>query len=66
MFDNFKDPFQMDNLAGKPEHAELQKKLDDMLSTELKRIGDDFKPRKYYLDKWGYSVGKHGAIGYRD
>src|SRR5205823_2252080 len=28
LFDNEKDPWQLDNLVGKPEHAELQARLD--------------------------------------
>ena len=54
MYDNQTDPWQMNNLVNKPEHAELQKQLDTQLKAGLKKIGDDFHPSKYYLDKWGY------------
>ena len=64
MFDNQADPWQMNNLAGKPEHAGLQKQLDEQLHSELKKIGDDFRPSKYYLDKWGYRIKKDGDISY--
>lgn len=53
LFDNINDPFQMDNLMKKPEHAKLHEQLDQMLKVELADIGDEFKSREYYLDKWG-------------
>jgi arylsulfatase A-like enzyme len=64
-FDNQSDPYQMRNLAGDPAHAALQKQLDARLQSELKKIGDDFKPRQYYLDKWGYEIAPHGSISYQ-
>lgn len=64
LFDNQIDPYQMNNLVGKPELAELQKQLDERLQSELKRIGDDFRPSRYYLDKWGYKVKQDGDISY--
>ena len=57
-FDNVKDPFQTNNLLGKPEFKEVQKELDIKLYAELNKIGDEFKPRAYYLEKWGYSFDK--------
>jgi hypothetical protein len=54
LYDNQTDPWQMNNLVNKPEHAELQKQLDTQLKAGLKKIGDDFHPSNYYLDKWGY------------
>jgi arylsulfatase A-like enzyme len=62
LFDNELDPLQMNNLVNKPECAELQAHLELKLQAELKKIGDDFKPRQYYLDKWNYKVNKRGAI----
>ena len=64
MYDNQTDSYQLNNLAGKQDQAELQKKLDEQLNAELKKIGDDFKPRQYYLDKWGYKLVKGGHISY--
>ncbi|MGQ1783637.1 MULTISPECIES: sulfatase family protein [unclassified Saccharicrinis] len=54
LFDNIKDPYQMNNLVGNPEFAELQKILDDKLNMSLEAVGDDFKPRDYYIKKWDY------------
>lgn len=53
-FDNVKDPYQMNNLLGKPEFAEIQKDLDNKLNAQLERIGDEFKDKQYYLQKWGF------------
>lgn len=64
LFDNELDPLQMNNLVNKPEYAKLQEKLELKLQEELNKIGDDFRPRQYYLDKWNYKVNKGGAIPY--
>ncbi|MCE5276526.1 MAG: sulfatase [Planctomycetaceae bacterium] len=64
MYDNQADPWQMSNLANKPEHAALQKQLDDQLHAQLKKAGDDFKPRQQYIARWGYKLAPHGSIDY--
>ena len=52
MFDNQKDPYQMDNLIEKSEYDTLQKRLNKKLNKELKKVGDkDFKNREFYLEK---------------
>lgn len=58
LFDNIKDPYQMDNLLDKPAYAELQKDLDAKLNQQLANVGDDFKPRDFYLKKWNYELDK--------
>lgn len=63
-YDDEKDPYQMDNLAMKPEHAALQQKLDAQLQGELKKIGDDFRPAKSYLDQWGFKVAPMKSVPY--
>jgi len=64
-FDNKRDPYQMKNLLGNPEYADLQRELDSRLWEELRKIGDDFQPRSYYLEKWNYQVNDRGYIPYR-
>lgn len=65
LFDNIADPFQMNNLVGKPEYAELQEKLDAELKNKLATIGDELKPREYYLEDWGLVLDeKRKAIDY--
>jgi arylsulfatase A-like enzyme len=64
LFDNRTDPYQMDNLVGKPGAAELQARCDAILGAELRRSGDDFRPGRFYIEKWGYQVAQGGAISY--
>ena len=64
LFDNQADPFQQHNLAGEAERAGLQQQLDARLDAALKQAGDTFRPRQYYLDKWGYAVAPHDSISY--
>ncbi len=68
MFDNLKDPYQMDNLIEKNEFDALQKRLDDKLNTALTKIDDkDFKTRDYYLEKWNLRMNneKTNAVDYK-
>ncbi|MFT7035065.1 MAG: arylsulfatase A-like enzyme [Cyclobacteriaceae bacterium] len=64
LFDNKEDPLQMNNLVNKAEFAELQGQMETKLQEELSKIGDEFKPSQYYLDKWNYKVNAGGAIPY--
>jgi hypothetical protein len=54
----------MKNLVGVAEQAELQKKLEDKLQSQLQQTDDEFRPKEYYLEEWGYTVNSHGAIPY--
>jgi arylsulfatase A-like enzyme len=55
LFDNLKDPYQMNNLVHDPKHIKVLNKLDLLLMRELSRIGvDNVQPRDYYLKKFGY------------
>ena len=56
LFDNLKDPYQMDNLLGKPAYKKTQEVLEGQLNKELQKIGDDFKPREFYMEKWNYTL----------
>jgi arylsulfatase A-like enzyme len=64
LFDDRKDPGQLENLAGKRTASGLQKKLDARLQAALKKIGDDFRPAHAYLEEWGYAVNPQGEIPY--
>jgi hypothetical protein len=65
LYDNDKDPFQLDNLVNKPAHAGLQAELDSALHKLLDKTHDDFQPGKVYIDKWGYAVDKNGTVPYK-
>jgi arylsulfatase A-like enzyme len=55
-YDNIKDPYQQNNLLGNSALQDTQKELDKKLHNELKKIGDEVRPREYYLEKWGYKL----------
>ncbi len=64
LYDNAKDPFQMNNLAGRPEYAALEKELEAMLRARLTDNRDEFLPGMDYIRKWGYKVGSTGTVPY--
>jgi arylsulfatase A-like enzyme len=64
LYDNQKDPYQLDNLSNKPQHDKLQKKLEALLSQKLKDTNDDFLSGWDYIKKWGYKVDESGTVGY--
>jgi arylsulfatase A-like enzyme len=53
-YDNVKDPYQQNNILGKSEFTAIQKDLDVKLKQQLTKIGDEVRPRAYYMKKWGY------------
>ncbi|MDV7139078.1 sulfatase [Maribacter sp. TH_r10] len=64
-FDNISDPYQQNNLLGKPKFKKLQQKLDSTLNAKLTQIGDEIKSRDYYLNKYNYKFDvKKPAIPY--
>lgn len=65
LYDDVKDPGQMENLVAKPEFAALVAKLDGHLQTRLKKIGDAFKPAEVYLEKWGYRPHRNAGANKR-
>jgi len=62
LYDNLEDPYQMRNLAGNADHAELQRRLDDQLMNEMALRGDALLPADHYLERYGYEVNDVGAI----
>jgi arylsulfatase A-like enzyme len=64
LFDNERDPFQLNNLLNQPQAAPLLRQLDQRLRAELKRIRDDFRPAAFYVEQFGYELAPHGSISY--
>lgn len=64
LFDNERDPFQLNNLVGQPHAAALLHRLDKQLQSELRRIRDEFRPAAFYVEKFGYELAPHGSISY--
>jgi hypothetical protein len=46
------------------EEEELQTQLELALQQELEKVGDEFMPRQYYIDKWNYKLNESGHIPY--
>jgi arylsulfatase A-like enzyme len=67
LYDDLKDPFQLENLVEKPEYSAMLKEMDERLSSLLKKVGDDFRPAASYIDEWGFDVDpERGHIPYKD
>ncbi|MDP4286226.1 MAG: sulfatase, partial [Bacteroidota bacterium] len=54
LFDDEKDPYQLDNLAGNPGYADLQSHFDNLLMEKLKITHDQFLPGLIYVKKYHY------------
>jgi arylsulfatase A-like enzyme len=64
LYDNRADPYQLDNLVGKPQGADVQKELDAVLRRKLHESSDRFLPAAEYIEKWGYTVNETGTVPY--
>ena len=65
LYDNETDPYQMTNLADRPEYIDAQRELDALLGRELTAIGDDFLPGMSYINRWGYPLDDTGTVPFR-
>ena len=68
LFDRNNDIYEMNNLAGNPKYAQIEKNLSELLKSELKRIGDEFMPAEYYHKKFNHfdKINEHGTMPYRN
>ena len=64
LFDDNKDPFQMNNLLTNKSFDKIRKILDTRLYKLLKKNGDEFQTGAFYLKKWGYHTNSDGSIPY--
>jgi arylsulfatase A-like enzyme len=64
LFDHEADPDERHNLVGRPEHAELQARLDALLRRKLAAAKDEFLPGSDYIARWGYKVDAKGTVPY--
>jgi arylsulfatase A-like enzyme len=64
LYDNAADPYQLNNLVNKPEHADVQKELEAILTRKLKETGDEFLPGADYVRKWGYTIDTTETVPY--
>ncbi len=63
LFDNEKDPYQMNNLIDKPEFKDLQAKMEAELQKLLKRTDDDFATQEVYYKRFASQLGKKHLRG---
>jgi arylsulfatase A-like enzyme len=64
LFDNERDPYQLNNLIGQPEHASEQAQLEAQLKAKLAAQHDEFLRGADYIAKWGYQVDATGTMRY--
>lgn len=64
LFDNEKDPYQLNNLVGNPEFAALQAGLDQLLLKKLNDTNDEFLSGPEYIAQWGYPIDETGTVPY--
>ncbi|MHB1177455.1 MAG: sulfatase family protein [Daejeonella sp.] len=64
LFDNIKDPFQLNNLVNQTGFRSLQQDLDSQLNKLLRERKDDFRPGMDYIKKWNYVVDESETVPY--
>ena len=65
LFDNLKDPFQLENLCGNKIYHKVERKLRRQLKILLRKRGDKFKPGMEYVKEWNYVVDETETIPYK-
>lgn len=53
LYDNYDDPFQLNNRCDDPELAEIQTALHQQLEQWMHRLSDEFRESQYYLERDG-------------
>ena len=66
MFDNEKDPFQLNNLLTNLGNEKLAEDLRKILRRKLKETNDEFLPGQSYVEKWGYPLDKTVTVPYKN
>lgn len=66
LYDNEKDPFQLNNLLDNPGNEDMQTRLEAILVRKLKQTGDEFLPGREYLTKWKYEIDATGTVPYQN
>lgn len=62
LYDNEKDPLQMNNVLDNGEYSDVRADLDRLLWEKLKERGDDFLPGMEYIWKWNYPVDESETV----
>ena len=64
LFDNEKDPYQLNNLIDDPQYKSIAFKLEDLLSRKLRETDDEFLSGLEYIEQWGYPLDENGTVPY--
>ena len=64
LFDNEKDPFQLNNLVGKTDSKKIQADLDKRLTKVLRARNDKFRPGLEYVKQWNYVIDETETVPY--
>jgi len=64
LFDNERDPYQLDNLVESEASGPLARQLDELLERELAARDDEFLPAARLRERWGYPIDSVDAIPY--
>jgi arylsulfatase A-like enzyme len=62
LYDNEKDPFQMDNLIGKADFTTLENSMETILMKKLAERIDAFLPADDYMTQWNYLYDRTDSI----
>lgn len=64
LYDNERDPYQLENRCGQRAYAGRQALLEALLQRILKETHDTFLPGAEYVKRWGYVTDKSGTVPY--
>ena len=64
LFDNLKDPYQLQNLVADPLYKTIKIDLEKKLMSLLKERHDDFLPGMEYIKKWHYTIDETETVPY--
>jgi arylsulfatase A-like enzyme len=65
LFDNRRDPHQLNNLASQPAHATTRRNLAAQLRGLLVGTADRFEPREAYWKRFNLDIGEFGQVKYK-
>jgi len=66
LYDNRRDPFQLDNLCRDPKMAGVRADLEALLRRKLRERSDAFLPGDEYVRQWGYVTDEDGTVPYTE
>jgi arylsulfatase A-like enzyme len=62
LYDNARDPYQLENLLGRETYVGTQQRLAAALAGHLREAGDRFERGEAYMDRYGYTYDETGRV----